>query len=473
MCINSAYADEATEARVAKLQEMLEQQQWQMKAMAEELAALQQGRIKDKGKSEGKPVQAAFKDGLVFEDGSGDWKLQLNGRIQADYRGFVPTEWKNDGFFIRRARLGGTFTFLKDFSVRVEGEYGNVSDGSKATTAMTYGYMDFARWKEARFRAGQFKPFFGLERTYSTNFLDFTELSLATNNGAIFTSTYDRGVMVFGDPMPWLNYNFYVVNGSGQNNDDVNDTKDYGGRINANFAKLADIKNAVIHLGVSASDGNIGFSTATGSTLTQATEANGATFFSVSGLGGTKKADRSRWGLESSLAYGPIKLSGEYIYANFDGVTNTGTATSPVSLPVSMQNKAFNNDIKAWYVDLNWLVTGENWADTYKNGVYGRVRPKNNMNLQNGWGALELGLRYSSFDASDFKNLLTTTAANGSATNFTTGAEAWTLGAKWIFNPNARLVMNYVHTDFDTPILVNSKRSGSEDAVHVRAQYDF
>jgi hypothetical protein len=39
LCINTAYADDATEARVAKLQEMLEQQQWQMKAMAEELAA--------------------------------------------------------------------------------------------------------------------------------------------------------------------------------------------------------------------------------------------------------------------------------------------------------------------------------------------------------------------------------------------------------------------------------------------------
>ena len=301
ICINSAWAEDNTDDRIAQLQKMLEQQQWQMEAMAEELAALQQGRISDKGKSEGKPVQAAFKDGLVFEDGSGDWKLQLNGRIQADYRSFEPTEWKNYGFFIRRARLGGTFTFLKDFSVRVEGEYSNLSDGSRATTAMTYGYLDYSRWKGAKFRAGQFKPFFGLERTYSTNFIDFTELSLATNNGAIFTSTYDRGFMMFGDPLPWLNYNVYVVNGTGQNNDDVNDSKDYGGRINANFAKLADIKNAVIHLGVSASDGNIGFSTAAGSTLTQTTEANGATF-SVSAVWGHEKSG------SQSLGFG--KLAG-------------------------------------------------------------------------------------------------------------------------------------------------------------------
>ena len=126
-------------------------------------------------------------------------------------------------------RFGGTFSFLKDFAVRVEGEYANEAIGSKATTAMTYGYLDYTRWKGAKIRAGQFKPFFGLERSYSTNFIDFAELSLATNNGAIFTSTYDRGVMVFGDPLPWLNYNAYLVNGSGQNNDDVNDSKDFGG----------------------------------------------------------------------------------------------------------------------------------------------------------------------------------------------------------------------------------------------------
>lgn len=133
-------------------------------------------------------------------------------------------------------------------------------------------------------------------------------------------------------------------------------------------------------------------------------------------------------------------------------------------------NTVFDHDIKAWYADLNWLVTGENWADFYKNGVYGRIRPKDNMDLQKGWGAIEFGLRYSSFDASDFKSLLTPATATSS---FTSGAEAWTLGAKWIFNPNARLVLNYIHTDFDTPILVNSKRDNAEDSFHIRAQYDF
>lgn len=90
--------------------------------------------------------------------------MQLNGRIQTDYGSFQPNDWKNDTFSIRRARFGGTFSFLKDFAVRVEGEYANDNTGAKGTSALTYGYLDFTRWSAAKIRVGQFKPFFGLER---------------------------------------------------------------------------------------------------------------------------------------------------------------------------------------------------------------------------------------------------------------------------------------------------------------------
>ena len=451
-------ADSDPAARIAELEKQMQALSKELIAVQQQLAQNKDAKIEEKGKSTGTPVYAAFKDGLVFEDGSGNWKLQINGRVQADYRTYDPSEWKADGFSIRRARFGSTFSFLKDFAVRVEGEYANDNTGAKGTTALTYGYLDYSRWKGAKIRAGQFKPFFGLERAASTNFIDFTELSLATNNGTIFTSTYDRGVMLFGDPLPWLNYNIYAVNGTGQNNDDVNDAKDIGGHVNANFASLADIKNAVIHVGASASKGSISYSAvpASGTTgnMSQSTEASGARFFQVSGLQ-TTKADKERWGLETALAYGPIKFQAEYIDANFDGRKGS---------------TAYDNDIDVWYADLNWLVTGESWADAYKSGAFGRVKPKRNFNDKDGWGAFELGLRYSKFDASDFKSMM---PAATSTTSYTSEADAWTAGAKWILNPNARVILNYVHTNFDTPIKVLGKTDDSEDAVVVRAQYDF
>ena len=498
--VSAAFAeDSVTQDKIFQLQKMLEeqekimqQQQWQMQSIAEELKALQQSRADDKGKSEGSPVMATFKEGLVFEDGTGSWKLAINGRLQADYRFDGNDEWSPsystadqngawDSFSIRRARLGATFSFLKDFAVRVEGEYANESIGNKATTALTYGYLDFNRWKGAKIRMGQFKPFFGLERAQSSNFTDFTELSLATANGSIFTSTYDRGVMVFGDPLPWLNYSLYYINGSAQNNDDTNDSKDVGGRINANFAQLAEIKNAVIHVGASASDGTIGYSnqgTAKG-TLKAYTEGAGSSnygkeYFSVSGLA-TNDSDpeRTRLGLETALAYGPIKLQAEYMHANFEGKN-----ASAVN---------YDNDIHAWYMDVNWLLTGESWSDAYKNGAFARLKPKQSFDGKGGWGAWELGLRYSKFDASDFENMLANTSetatrgcttaakmANAATTQcYSSEADAWTLGLKWMLNPNARIVLNYTHTEFDDPIKINGKIDDSENAGVLRAQLDF
>jgi len=218
---------------------------------------------------------------------------------------------------------------------------------------------------------------------------------------------------------------------------------------------LADIKDAVIHVGVSASNGSIGFSTEAGSEVSQVTEGSGVKFFSATGLGVNSTTDRSRLGVETALAYGPVKFQAEYINANFEG--RKGAAT-------------FDNDIKAWYADLNWLITGESYADSYKSGVFGRIRPKHNFDDRNGWGAIELGLRYSRFDASDFDTMLPVATATDA---FTSEADAWTGGAKWILNPNARILLNYVHTEFDTPIRVKGKLGDDEEALVLRAQYDF
>jgi phosphate-selective porin OprO/OprP len=115
-------------------------------------------------------------------------------------------------------------------------------------------------------------------------------------------------------------------------------------------------------------------------------------------------------------------------------------------------------------------VTGESYAEAYKSGVFGRIKPKNNFDDKDGWGAFELGLRYSKYDASDFKSILPLPTAT---TAFTSEADAWTAGAKWILNPNARILLNYIHTNFDTDIRVNGKLDDVEQAVNLRAQYDF
>jgi phosphate-selective porin OprO/OprP len=499
-----AFSGEAElESRIKQLEEMLKtvqqqraEQDKQLEILTKEIVGVENqlsqsknAKTEEKGSSKGNPVYANNKDGLVFEDGTGKWSFQVNGRIQADYRNIDPQEWKNDTFSIRRARLGGTFNFLKDFAVRVEGEYSNTNDGSKSTTALTYGYLDWKHFQGAKVRIGQFKPIFGLERGESTNFTDFQEISLATATGASFNSTYDRGIMLFGSPIKGTYYNLSYVNGSGQNNDSMTNSKDIVGRIAINAAELANWNNSVIHFGLSGSHSNVQGSKPTSTnaidrTLSAYTESNGITsnsagytnttatkFFSASAFD-DDSIDKNRLGVETALSVGSVKFQGEYINTNFDGHTSTGANV--------------DKDINAWYASATWLVTGESYSTAYKDGMFGRIRPNNDFDLDKGtWGAWELGIRYSSFDASDF-NLASdgctsgsgclaakTTSGGVTTSQYTNKADAWTAGAKWILNPNARIVLNYIHTNFDTPVIINSKPADHENAVTMRAQYDF
>jgi phosphate-selective porin OprO/OprP len=119
-----------------------------------------------------------------------------------------------------------------------------------------------------------------------------------------------------------------------------------------------------------------------------------------------------------------------------------------------------------------WLITDEKYADSYKGGKFDRIKPKTDFNPNGaGMGAWELGLRYSKLDADDLKTGAVTTAATQ-----TTGADAWTVGLKWIPMADWRFLANYVKTDYDRNVTFNTgtpKTFDSEQAINVRAQMDF
>ena len=487
-----SYADASdTEARIQELQKQVQQmsearaeQDKQIELLTKELVGIENQvsqskitRTEERGSSKGNPVFAVFKDGVSLEDGSGNWKLALNGRIQADYREFSPDVDGADTFSLRRARLGGTLTMYMDYVARVEGEY------SGGSTTLTYGYIDINKFQTARFRLGQFKPYYGLERTMSTNFTDFQERSLADS---LLGSTYDRGVMIFGNPISGFNYSLAYVNGTGttDENNAKSDGKDLTLRLTGNLAEFEGWTNSVVHVGGFYADGNEGSRRQAGFIPIGQTEARGAQFFNTTcsagaAVCGTAAAanafkddvKRTRAGLETALAYGPVKFQSEFIDTSFEG-------------------PGYDRDINAWYASAVWNVSGESFASMYKEGVFGRLIPKNNYKSgTNGRGALQVGVRYSKFDAFDFKKtgnaagtgvLLNVTPTPTTADGLlvaTNEADAWTLGANWILQPNFRFVGNWVHTSYQTPIRVrvNGKDNtiADENALTLRAQYDF
>lgn len=429
-------------------------QQWKLDALADEVQALQAAR----GQAKGQPVYAQFKDGVSFEDGSGHWRLGIHGRVQADGRHFTPDAAAASTFSVRRARLGANLHF-HDFAVRLEGEYaGSSSNGS---AGLTYGHIDYLHFKRVKLRAGQFKPFYGLERAMSTNFTDFQERAVTD---ALLGSTFDRGVMVFGEMVPGVFYNASWTNGQGAstaaNGDEtqvIHDSQDGLLRVVANVAQLGGWSDNVLHVGGFISRGEQGPGSAS---ATVQTEGRGYTVFS-SGLF-SNGLDRTRRGYELALTHGPLKLQAEHVSEQFDG-------------------EGFDRSLHAWYASINWLVTGETFASTYKEGMFGRLHPVRAFTSGGeGWGAVQLGARYSHFDGGDFVvgNAVGSGVLDaGRSARF----DAWTLGAQWILTPNVRLVANYMHTEFDTPVTVSAMVSGAsktytlshEDALTMRAQLDF
>lgn len=436
-------------------------------------------------------VRAYLGQGLVFEDPRGRWRINVSGRAQTDFRMFSPDSSSADTFTLRRARIGVDATLLNDYRVFVEEEFANQATGPAPANApiMTFAFADLNWFRPGvKFRVGQFKPFIGLDNTMLDLQTDFLERAFTQS---LFQSLiYDRGVMAFGEPIPGLVYSAAVTNGTGQNVDESqgnlreaeSDGKEVTARLVGNFAQFFDIPDTVIHFGGTYKNGSNPNSKANpyrGATVQ--TEARGITFFipepfnSTTGATNVSSIDRTIFDIEWALAHKWAKLQGDYAQVRYDGTKLAGTGAP----------SDFSRALKAWYVSAGIMLSGEYYADIYRDGAFVRPRPNNNFVLgEKGWGLWELSLRYSSFDGSDFDNgnLANTGRPIQSGANFasfpnitqgTSKANAYTLGLKWQPNMYLRFMANLIHTKFDTPVIVNGKATDYENAFTMRAQLDF
>jgi phosphate-selective porin OprO/OprP len=460
----------------------------EVEALRREIDALkaqtaQQGEKTAEQKADQAPT-LSWREGVQLTDPRGSWSLRFFGRGQLDYRQFDPGAAANT-FGIRRARLGASMSFLKDYGLTVEGEYatGNAAGTATQGAAITNAYLDFNWFGKARLRTGQFKPQFGLENTASANFSDFQERALTQN--LIQNLNYDRGVMVHGAPLKGVNYGITLSNGTGLNleerqlsRQDVDaDGKMLTARLTADVAQMLAVPDSVVHLGGSYKAGKAANSQANPySAATGQTEGRGVVFFNpeafASGTVAGSNVDRTLWATELAAAYRSWKLQGEYWRARYEGER----ATAPVT--------PYDRSIDSGYLSVLWLITGESYADAYGNGVFARIRPRSSFSREEGGGrgAFEVGIRYSFFDAGDFLDAgsgdantgrVSNTGSGATASTPTKKADAWTFGLKWMPNAYARLMLNYVVTRFDTPVVANGYTMDEEKSLTLRAQLDF
>jgi phosphate-selective porin OprO/OprP len=452
----------------------------------------EEGKLINKGhtsKTKVTPV-AKEKDGALFlETPDGNGNVSIGGRIHFDYRHFnhdgnndasvgtsataAPSAVQADTFDIRRARITTKFKFAKYYS----GEITLNTVG--AVNVLDVGYMDVSWFEKAKFRFGQFKMPFSLEQLTSSNNIDFIERSFVD----AYIPAKEVGLQLFGSPTKGMTYALAASNGYGSANsttaelDNRQDGKDVIGRLTYNIAEAMGDKEKVMHLGASFSAGESPLSGGFGGN--RSTEARGLSFYTqpvVTPLGtGDKTQTRTRWNLEGAFAFNSTKIQAQYTRQNHE---------------FYVDNVNQDHDINTGYVQVLHTLTGEKWADRYKDGAFGALKPIKNFDgdTMTG-GAWEVGARYSSFDASDFGTSAqlianptssTTAVGNGLVTKTAgyTKANAVSVGVKFWANPNFRMMAEYVYTDFNgllgttTPTL-NGREYKDEQAILMRTQIMF
>ena len=445
----------------------------------------EEGKLITKGHTSKTSVTPVLKEkdkNFTIESPNGENSISLTGRVHFDGR-FYDYEQNDstnaaassvgaDTFDIRRARIGMKYKFGKYYS-------GEVTANTVGTSSdvLDVGYLDVAWFEKAKFRFGQFKMPFSLEQLTSSNNIGFIERSFVDS----FIPAKERGLQVSGEPVAGMTYALALSNGTtstgssvtGAEADNRVDEKDVIGRFTVNFAELMKNKEAVFHLGAAFSKGDSPIGTGFG---TFRTEARGATFFVpiVPATTNTldKTLERTRYNLELAVASGPFKLQSQYVRVDHEFVlptsTSAGTSVSP--------------EIKTFYVEGLWAITGEKHADRYKAGAFGGIKPTKEFDASTfTGGAWELGARYSSMDASTFQDFTAAAAANviTTASSGYTKAKAYTVGVKFVPNMNTRYMLEFVNSDFETPVggtsnlLVNNVGVTQEKAVLFRTQFMF
>jgi phosphate-selective porin OprO/OprP len=180
------------------------------------------------------------------------------------------------------------------------------------------------------------------------------------------------------------------------------------------------------------------------------------------------------YGLELAAAHGPFKIQGEFTAQDFDAKTPATSGDAK-----NLVEKTAKADVQAFYVEALYMLTGENYADWYKNGAWGGIKPKNNFEIETGKGrgAWEIGLRYDEFSVDNVTVSGAGSRIQGTQdTSKNGGAKTYTAGIKWQLTPNMRVLANYSHTKFDnafTAVDTSLTNISKEDLLMVRTQFSF
>lgn len=419
----------ALEARIRQLETR--------NAQLEEQAALSQGRLESVEQRAAKAV--SFGWGPSHADTTGSFTFKPRGVIEADAVAFFERDGGydfNNGTAFRRARIGFEGTALKKFNYRIEVDFaGNAVN-------LTDAYLQYVINPRYQVTIGQHKAPYGLESNNSDNYNVFLERGMFTNafgtvgaerrSGASISYSKDQfnaSIGLFGD------------NESIGRGNSPDESWGVNGRVT--WEPIFDT-GKILHLGVSSfyrtslKSGDV--QDAVRLTDRPNIRVDGGNI-ADSGVIPTV-ASLTYLGGEAAAVFGPVTLAGEYGRIWLDRP--------------NLPNEAFDG----FYIYGSWFITGE--TRPFNKGNFDRVRPFKTFG-KDGFGALELALRYDYLDLSN-------TPVVARAGN---KAHSWTLGLNWYLNPYAKIMFNWVRFNGDNTPLDPVGAETKGDALATRLHLDF
>lgn len=445
----------------------------ELKALKEQLDALNQKILVLERKSEIEKEEKAtkakdtpvltYKDGFTFSSGDGQYQLKIGGWVQTDLAAIDSSKSlqqafgkEQDGFGFRsaRIRLNGKLTDFVEWQAEYEfaGENGTDTP-SFYDTYVQFDGIPYLPGAAGDLRIGHFREPFSLEELTSLRSLTFQERSL----NAVFNPVRNIGIQwsdaVFGaEKQERLSYQvglFKVADNWPSSNDSDDDQ---GWAVTGRVTGLPYYKGngeQLLHLGLAYSHRNpdgavLGWNARPESRLAQFRYANADGTAPTPPLAPFRLRDAradnvDQFNLEAAFNYRSLLLQGEYTYAKVD--TTFGG----------------ERNFSGYYLQASYLLTGETHPYKNANGVFDRVRPKKNFGFKpgDGWGAWEVGARYSGVDLTDGP------VRGGKQSGYT-------VGVNWYINPFVGASLNYSHDKVENDLF-----EGDLNELQARVRFEF
>lgn len=332
-----------------------------------------------------------------------------------------------DGFLVRRARLGGSGSLGSGWDYQLEFDFGG--DGN----SFSYNDLKVSRALGAgTLQIGQFKVPQGMETLTSSNRMTFIERA----SSQAFTDSRRIGV---GYDQSGDNYHFALMGYSHSIGDDPDGDAPLGAAGRATFNPITG--NQTLHLGASLSHERLDSDTREDAVRfrdrPESRPTEGTRLIDTRGI---DAKSTTKGGLELGFLSGPFHMSAEYLRADINGEGDQRDLT-----------------LDGWHVQAGYVLTGETRG--YRPTGFRTISPASSA------GAWEIAARYSSVDLNDRD------VRGGEQKNVT-------LALNYYVNDNLRFMANYIMVDVDDSAQVESLTDGAsdEDSPNIflaRMQYNF